>query len=61
MNLEKFRAMISHPERTKPELKQILQNVEKIDPDLGAEVKVILYKRFPTWANATGRKAKKKV
>jgi hypothetical protein len=61
MNIEKFRAMIAQPERTKPELKQILENVEKLDPERGAEVKAILYKRFPSWANLTGRKAKKAV
>lgn len=61
MEIEKFRAMISQAERTKPELKQIFWNVEKRDPDLAAEVKVILDKRFPTWANATARRAKKKV
>ena len=59
MKIEKFRAMISSPEMTKQELKQVLQNVAKTDAELADEVKVILTKRFPTWANIPARRGKK--
>ena len=61
MNIEKFRAMIADEGRTKPELKQILENVAKSSPDLAAEVKVVLDKRFPTWARPVAKRVKKKV
>ncbi len=61
MNIEKFRAMIADEGRTKPELKQILQNVTKSSPNLAAEVKVVLDKRFPTWAKPAAKRVKKKV
>lgn len=61
MNIDKFRAMISDEGRTKPELKQILQNVTRRSPDLANEVKLILDKRFPTWAKPVAKRAKKKV
>mgnify|MGYP001585872396 FL=1 len=60
MQIDKFRLMISHPDRTKPELKQILANLGSDSPDLSSEVKGILDKRFPTWARPVARRAKAK-
>jgi hypothetical protein len=60
MEIEKFRLMISSPQRTKPELKQILQNLGTSSPDLAGEVKSILDKKFPTWAKPAARRTKAK-
>jgi len=56
MDIGKFRVMILNPKITKPELKQVLKNINADHPDLAEEVKAILTKRFPTWENPAVRR-----